>query len=51
MSEFLANLKKAEDRMSEWNESFFTMMVESGTVHRGETITFKMKNGKEIRAY
>ena len=26
-NEFLSNLKKAEDRMSEWNDSFFTMMV------------------------
>jgi len=48
MNEFLTNLKKLEDRMSEWNDAFFTMMVESGTVHRDETITFKMKNGKKI---
>jgi len=26
-------------------------MVESGTVHRDETITFKLKNGNEIRSY
>ena len=48
MNEYLANLKKAEDRMSKWNESFFTMMVESRTVHRDETITFKLKNGFEV---
>lgn len=44
MSEFLSNLKHAKDKRSEWNDSFFTMMVESGTVHRDETITFKLKN-------
>ena len=48
MNEFLSNLKHAKDRMSEWNDSFFTMMVESGTVHRDKTITFRLKNGKEI---
>jgi hypothetical protein len=48
MNEFLANLKRAEDKMSEWNDSFFTMLVESGTVHRDKTITFRLKNGKEI---
>lgn len=48
MNEFLSNLKHAEDIMSEWNDSFFTMMVESGTVRRDETITFKLKNGREI---
>ncbi|CCV66435.1 hypothetical protein BN85314140 [Paracholeplasma brassicae] len=48
MNEFLSNLKHAKDKMSEWNDSFFTMMVESGMVHRDETITFKLKNGKEI---
>ena len=31
--------------MSKWNDSFFTMMVESGTVHRDETISFMFKNG------
>lgn len=34
--------------MSEWNDSFFTMMIESGTVHRDETIIFKLKNGRKI---
>ena len=48
MNEFLSNLKHAKDKMSEWNDSFFTMMVESGTVHRDETITFKLKNGFEV---
>ena len=51
MNEFLSNLKHAKDKMSEWNDSFFTMLVESGTVHRDETITFKLKNGNEIRSY
>ncbi|CDR30243.1 hypothetical protein Aocu_01700 [Acholeplasma oculi] len=31
-------------------DSFFTMMVESGTVYRDETISFKLKNGKEIKS-
>ncbi|MGE4320484.1 MAG: recombinase family protein [Acholeplasmataceae bacterium] len=48
MNEFLSNLKHAKDKMSEWNDSFFTMMVESGTVYRDETITFKLKNGFEV---
>ena len=49
MNEFLSNLKHVKDKMSEWNDSFFTMMVESGTVYRDETISFKLKNGKEIK--
>jgi len=48
MNEFLSNLKHAKDKMLEWNGLFFTMMVESGTVHRDETITFKLKNGFEV---
>src|SRR5690554_5308627 len=48
MNEFLSNLKHVKDKMSEWNDSFFTMMVESGTIHRDETITFKLKNGFEV---
>lgn len=50
INEFLSNLKHAKDKMTEWNDSFFTMMVESGRVHRDETITFKLKNGKEIKS-
>jgi chromosome segregation ATPase len=45
INEFLSNLKHSEDKLSEWNDSFFTMMVESGTVHRDQSITFKFKNG------
>ncbi|CCV65555.1 hypothetical protein BN85305340 [Paracholeplasma brassicae] len=48
MKEFLSNLKHAKDKMSECNNSFFTKMVESGMVHRDETITFKLKNGFEV---
>ena len=42
------NLKKADDRLSEWNEHIWLMLVKSAVVHRDESITFKLSNGKEI---
>jgi site-specific DNA recombinase len=47
---FIANLKRVDDRLSEWNEHIWLMLVKSAVVHRDESITFKLNNGKEIRS-
>ena len=50
LKSFITNLKKADDRLSEWNEHIWLMLVKSAVVHRDESITFKLNNGKEIRS-
>lgn len=45
---FIANLKNSADSLPEWSDDIWNVLVESATVHRDGTITFKFKNGKEI---
>jgi len=45
---FIASLKKTSDTLLEWDDDIWNILVESGTVHRDGSITFKFKNGKEI---
>ncbi|HHV14913.1 MAG TPA: hypothetical protein GXX66_04610, partial [Acholeplasmataceae bacterium] len=48
MKSFLANLKKVDDELSDWNEYVWMLLVESATVHRDKSISFKFHNGKEV---
>jgi uncharacterized tellurite resistance protein B-like protein len=50
MKSFISNLKQAEDKLSDWNEHIWMLMVNSAVVHRDNHITFKLNNGKEIRS-
>ena len=49
MKSFISNLKQVEDKLSDWNEQIWMLMVNSAVVHRNTSITFKLNNGKEIR--
>ena len=49
LKSFLSNLKRVDDKLSEWNESVWMLLVRSAIVHRDESITFKLNNEKEIR--
>jgi site-specific DNA recombinase len=48
LKSFIANLKRADDKLLEWNENIWMLLVNSATVHRDTSITFRLKNGKEI---
>jgi site-specific DNA recombinase len=45
---FLTNLKKVDDKLSDWNEHIWLMLVKNAIVHRDRSITFKLNNGNEI---
>ena len=47
---FLGNLKRIEDKLSEWNEPVWMLLVKSAVVHKDKSITFKLNNGNEIRS-
>ena len=49
LNSFLSNLKKVDDRLSEWNEQIWLLLVNSAIVHRDTSITFKLNNGREVR--
>jgi site-specific DNA recombinase len=49
LKSFITNLKKADDRLSEWNEHIWLMLVKNAIVHRDKSITFKLNNGNKIR--
>lgn len=46
---FIAFVKKSETVITEWSSDIWNVLVESGTVHRDGSVTFKFKNGKQIR--
>lgn len=48
MKAFIKNLSKSEDKITEWNDSIWMLLVDSATVHRDSSITFKFTNGNEI---
>jgi len=50
MKTFVANLNKAEDKITEWNESIWMLLVKSAIVHRDNYITFKFNYGEEIKS-
>jgi len=45
---FIASLKKTSDTLLEWDDDIWNVLVESGTVYRDGSITFKFKNGTEL---
>lgn len=45
---FLAHLKDCPYIIEEWNEELWNVLLESATVQRDKSITFKFKNGVEI---
>jgi len=49
MKTFITNLKKLENKLNNWNERIWMLMVESATVHRDLSITFKFRNGISIK--
>ena len=50
LKSFVANLKRVDDKLEEWKENIWTLLVSSAIVHRDTSITFKLNNGKEIRS-
>ena len=49
MRAYLEAMKQADDYLEEWSEDAWILMVETATVNRDKTITFKFVNGKEIQ--
>lgn len=49
LKSFISNLKRVDDKLSEWNELIWMLMVKSAVVHKNKSITFKLNNGNEIR--
>lgn len=45
---FISNLKRVDDKLSEWNEDIWMLLVKSAVVHRDSEITFKLNSEKEI---
>jgi hypothetical protein len=48
MEAFLAEMKRVDNFLPEWSDDVWRLMVESGTVNRDGTITFKFTSGREI---
>lgn len=49
MRAYLEAMKQADDFLEEWSDEVWILMVETATVNRDKTITFKFVNGKEVR--
>lgn len=47
---FISNIKRVDDKLSGWNEAVLMLLVNSALVQRDRSITFKLKNGKEINS-
>ncbi len=50
LSSFIANLHQSEDKLDEWNERIWMLLIDSAIIHRDEKITFKFKDGLEVRS-
>ena len=48
LSVFIASLKKLPLALEKWDEELWITLLETATVHRAGSITFKFKNGTEI---
>jgi len=48
MKAYMQEIKKADTYLPEWSDEIWMTMVESGTVNRDGTITFKFTSGTEI---
>lgn len=49
MKVFVNNLEKINDKVSEWNENIWNLVVEHATVHRDSNMTFKFISGLETK--
>ena len=49
LKSFIANLKRVDNRLPEWNENIWMLLVKSAVVHRDKSITFNLNDGNEIR--
>ena len=50
MKVFLVNLSKVEDKITEWNESIWMLLVKNAVFHGENRITFNLKNNKQIKS-
>lgn len=48
MKAFLVNLGNSLDHLDDWNNHIWMTLVESGTVHRSGSVTFKLNNGHQF---
>lgn len=49
MRAYLETMKKADHYLEEWSEDAWILMVETATVNRDKTITFKFVNGQTVK--
>lgn len=45
---FISKLKRIDDKLFEWNEPVWMLLVKCAVVHKDNSITFKLNNGNEI---
>ena len=50
LSSFVINLNSSDDKLDEWNERIWMLLIDSATIHRDEKITFKFKDDLEVRS-
>jgi hypothetical protein len=46
---FISNLIKTDDKLQDWNENVWLMLVKRAVVHRDDSITFIFYNGDETK--
>lgn len=49
LTAFISSLENSEDQIQYWNEMVWMLIVESATVHRDSSITFKFYNGLTVK--
>lgn len=49
MRAYLEAMKQADDFLEEWSDEVWILMVETATVNRDNTITFRFVNGKTVK--
>ncbi len=48
LKSFLSVMNKSEDKLNDWNEDIWMLMVENGTINRDKSITFKLKGALKV---
>lgn len=46
---FISSLESSEAQIQYWNEMVWMLIVESATIHRDSSITFKFHNGLTVK--
>lgn len=49
LTAFISSLENSENQIQYWNEMIWMLIVESATVHRDSSITFKFHNGLTVK--